>query len=564
VISLGDPYLALACDAALVLEMPGEAEAGARVLEWAARFDSSLSMASGRLAVLATDAALLQRLMLHLDNPGPIGTSLAEAIDFRYTKLMDLPSPDGFMFISEQCISRFVSPTFWFSTNRRGDCLADLAELEAAFYFGKATGRALPEDPGEARREAVHRGWLLDGTDCRDAGHIALEGSVLVCSVHGSRLTPQRVDLDRDTQIHPQESGAYREFGSRYERLYRQFIDPIAMGIEVRGAHTVLETVILPVARQPYYLTLQSWAGPWLRPDLTLTRPPGPADALASLAFRALPPQAMGTSWSGSYYYYRDPAWKSIQRMMAKGGLGQTIGLTLIPGDLTTLRPPQEMVDDPRPLPLLVSHDVGDPKLAREYVASLFGDGGSAGAGNSRRFHCRVYGKKSLHAAVDDRSVVLGSERAAVEKALAEPGKKGELPGAVAWMRLRPDALWKSLSTRPDFSLDALSETCLRVMGSRQNVIELSPGGSPTPEGVPTGDPFFDPQARCPAGGEYTLSGGGILCSLHGAPRDPRSAPPAPGSPLEKMLQSLDSLELELAMSPGGIRTRLVIDSVAP
>lgn len=562
VISLGDPYLALATDAALVLEMPGEAEASARAQQWESRFGGSRAKAAGRYAVIATEASLTRTMILHLEMPSPGPLSLAEALDFRYTKLLRLPAPDGFVFISEACISRFVSPTFWFMTNRRGDCLADLAELEATLYFGKVTGRPLPPDPTEARREAVVRGWLLDGTLCRDRGLISFEASVPTCSVHGSRLTPLRLDTERTLEIFEEEADAYRDFSARYERLYRQFIDPIAIGVEAQGAHTVLETVILPVARQPYYLTLQNWAGSLDRRLPPMTRPSGSAGALASIAFRAFPHPWNQNTWSGFYWqYYRDPAMKSIRRLMENGGLGQTIGLTLLPGDLTVFKSPREMAHESQPLPLLFYQDVVNPQLARDYLTALFAGSGS-GSGGARYFHARLFGRKTLSAGVDDRAVVLGSNREMVEKALAEPGERGELPASLAWMRLQPNALWTAFASMPGFSLDALSGPCLRVMGARQNVIELSPGGSPTPEGVPTGDPFFDPQARCPAGGEYTIGGGGIRCSLHGEPRDPCSAPPAPGSPLEKMLQSLDGLELELAMSPGGIRTRLVVDSV--
>ena len=78
---------------------------------------------------------------------------------------------------------------------------------------------------------------------------------VLACSQHGNRVAPLGFPAP-PTEIYQAERMAYSAFSRRYEALYRQFIDPILVGLTLESRVARIETAILPVAR----LILQSFS----------------------------------------------------------------------------------------------------------------------------------------------------------------------------------------------------------------------------------------------------------------------------------------------------------------
>src|SRR5207244_2502113 len=123
----------------------------------------------GALAVLACQADACRKIAASLAGVDA-GASLAQAEDFRFARQLGLKDRDGFLFISEAAVARLVSPRFWLATTRRADCLDAEAELEAAYLFGKKTGRDLPDIPTDARVAAVGHLWVEAGRECRGGG----------------------------------------------------------------------------------------------------------------------------------------------------------------------------------------------------------------------------------------------------------------------------------------------------------------------------------------------------------------------------------------------------------
>jgi len=233
------------------------------------------------------------------------------------------------------------------------------------------------------------------------------------------------------------------------------------------------------------------------------------------------------------------------------------MGMLLLPGDLTTLVAPPLLWKDPRPVPILAFQEMGHPDRAREYVQALFGEGsGVPGASGSLLFQSPLLGIKRVYGALVGNSLLAGLDEGFVAKAAGMPAERGSLPGATAWMKVNPGDLWQALpeSTNPAFL--HLANSCLRVVAARQNLADLSRDVEPGPALLH--DPFVDFSAGCPSGGTYSDSpGGAVRCSLHGDPAEKKQGAPLPGSPLHNLLGAIGSLDVELAFTPGGIRTQM-------
>jgi hypothetical protein len=110
---------------------------------------------------------------------------------------------------------------------------------------------------------------------------------------------------------------------------------------------------------------------------------------------------------------------------------------------------------------------------------------------------------------------------------------------------------WEFLATR-----------CGEIQASCDNLLDLGIAWPIAPGAIPEGEPFVEPRAACPGGGSYSRDGSSLRCSLHGIRAAPVEAAPAPGSPLDRLLESLDAIEVELAVLAEGIRTRVTLSAV--
>ncbi len=564
---IGDPSLGQSPDLVVVLRFDSAATASSKAQAWRQRWGQDRADSAGAIAALSTVASALPAVMRTLG--GFQDEELGSEPDFRYASLLSLSAPDARLFISEAVVRRLVSPAFWLVSNRRDDCLAELCDLEAAEAYGRLTGRPLPASPEAAHAEAVSRNWLTSGGQCRSGGALSrAAGGVPSCSVHGNRLFPAALEPTPD-RIHSAERWAYEQFFQRYRQLYGQWTDPICVGLEVRPAGAILATAILPVARQPAYQTLLNWSRSWLggadRPRITL--PPAAREALAAVSVRA--PLDYGGMWNqwdlGSYLrgYYRDPCVWRLEHLTDPSPLGSCAGLVLLDGDLAGLPSAERLWRDPAPLPLAVFRDVRQPERASAYLKELM-------SGRSRRsytggegYGMRLYGRRWVHAAVNTHLLALATSEGQLEKLLSQPAENGALPGAGAYLSVRPGALWRAAREQRGAGAGFFLDGCRRFLGSAQNLVDL---GLPWPlpaAGYPRGEPFLDPATRCPGGGEYRLDGALVVCSLHGSCDLQLNAPPADGSPLATLLESIDRLSAELAVLDDGILTRVVLETKA-
>jgi hypothetical protein len=562
---IGDPSLGLAPDLALVLRFGSLTEASARAESWRQRWGQDRAAAVGEFAVLALFARTLPPVVRALD--GSWGEDLSGEPDFRYASLLSISAPDARLFIGEAVVRRLVAPAFWIVSNRRDDCLAELADLEAAEAYGRLTSRPLPAAPDDAQFEAIDRKWMAPGGQCRSGGTLSRGANgVPSCSVHGSRLAPAALEAPPEL-IHPAEQTAYELFFQRYRQLYGQWTDPICVGVDARSGVASLEAAILPVARQPAYQTLLSWSRSWLggeaRPLITV--PPAAREALAAVAVRS--PLDYGGMWNqwevGRYLrgYYRDPSLWRLETLMQPSPLGSCAGVLLLDADLTGLPSPDRLWKDPAPLPLAVFREVRQPERAAAYLKELMSGRSHRKYAGGEGYGIRLHGRRWVHAAVNHQLVGLATSEEQLDRLLSQPVEHGSLPGAGAYLSLRPAALWKAAREQRGTGAGFFLDGCRRFLGSAQNLVDLGLSWPLPASGFPRGEPFLDPSTRCPGGGEYRLEGPLVVCTLHGSCEAPRSGLPADNSPLASLMESIARVSAELAVLDDGIMTRVVLES---
>ncbi|MBI2944988.1 MAG: hypothetical protein HYY25_12370, partial [Candidatus Wallbacteria bacterium] len=207
VLLIGDPYLGMAPELVLAARFADEAAAEARVAAWKAGAAGRTGR-TGTVAFLGTTSGGTEYVLEVFQGRG---RQLGSEPDFRYASLLGLKGPDGRLFVSEEAVKRLVSPGFWIASHRREDCLAELADLEAADAFGRLTQRPLPAEPEGARKKALELGWIEPRGQCRAAGSTVSrsEGGMLECSSHGSRLRPRPLRETPSFWVTAEESEAY-------------------------------------------------------------------------------------------------------------------------------------------------------------------------------------------------------------------------------------------------------------------------------------------------------------------------------------------------------------------
>jgi hypothetical protein len=554
-ISIRDPYLATGDDIALVLQMKDSASARERAARWGKEYGADRAAAVNRLAVLSCRPDAIPQLMRSLTGAEPAAT-LAAAEDFCYASLLDLNHSDGYLFVSEASVKHLVSPDFWLAAMRRADCLAEVADLEAALVYGRQTKEELPLEPEAARSAAVERRWMVAGRGCRSRGHLERDpDGAIRCSVHGNRHAPKSLAGEPITRGYAAERSAYRQFADRYRQLYARYIDPIAIGISVAGGTATLDTVVLPVARLPEYNSM-SWTLDREKRKQPLDFPQGTASALAAVAFRF--PPYMLSLWSQSYYWMRDPAVRRLNALGLQNPLGVTLGALILPGDWASWLDGIPWWKKQQPLPVVLSSSVTAPLAAREFLEELFD-----GQGHEARPWGHLYGNRLgwrfwLGGAVTQKAVLLGCNPAELDRLGPAAAEPGSLPGAVAGLRIHATPLLQNLGRLGQNYTVVPGQSCKAIRASLQNLLDLGYSWPIAPGSIPQGEPFPDCSASCPAGGTFAVSGGEVRCSIHdGAGGEAL----VPGSGLEKLGRALGQVMVEMSFEPEGIRTRLTLRS---
>ncbi len=214
----------------------------------------------GELALVSNSPRAIERV---LDAIQSRTARLGDEPDLKYMLARDPGAHPGFAFLSDKFIGAVDGPQQKLQAARRQQALADLltpgyAALLHGWLFGQAP----------ASSEALIASGLLGVEELKhpDGTPIAFAPGRGASSMWGrpSALTPL-IDLPAVTKVSEAEQSAYQNFVTGYQQYWRQFIDPVAMRLDVEGeggaAKATLDVRILPLISATDYSEIERIVG---------------------------------------------------------------------------------------------------------------------------------------------------------------------------------------------------------------------------------------------------------------------------------------------------------------
>ncbi|MEX1368079.1 MAG: hypothetical protein AB1Z98_33425, partial [Nannocystaceae bacterium] len=188
---------------------------------------------------------------------------LSDEPDLAYMLARDPGEHEGFAFLSDRFIASVVGPAQKVLASRRQRALAELLTPGyAALLYGWLEGEAPPDT------KTLVTAGLLDREELRhaDGEPIAFEPGAAARSAWGSpaALTPL-IDLSPPVMVTEAERRAYDAFVNGYQSYWRQFIDPVAIRLDLEQdgdeAAAVVDVRVLPLISGTDYGDLEEIVG---------------------------------------------------------------------------------------------------------------------------------------------------------------------------------------------------------------------------------------------------------------------------------------------------------------
>ena len=214
----------------------------------------------GALAIVSNSPAACQKV---IDAMQGKTARLGDEADLKYMLARDPGAHQAFAFLSDKFIAAVVGPQQKVLAARRQQALADLlipgyAALLHGWLFGAAP----------ASTDALVASGLLVADELKhsDGAAIAFTPGSAASSPWGrpSALTPL-IDLPPVTQVSEAEKLAYENFVSGYQQYWKQFIDPVAIRLDIKdeGGTAVadIDVRILPLISATDYSEIEAIVG---------------------------------------------------------------------------------------------------------------------------------------------------------------------------------------------------------------------------------------------------------------------------------------------------------------
>ncbi len=188
---------------------------------------------------------------------------LSDDKDLAYMLARDPGEHDGFAFLSDHFIAEVVGPRQKILAAQRQQALAELLTPGyAALLYGWLEGRA-PADT-----ETLIASGLLDREELRheDGSVIRFAPGDTARSTWGSpaALTPL-IDRPRPTVVTEGERAAYDQFARGYQDYWRQFMDPVAIRLDIEEAggrtEATVDIRVLPLIAGTDYGEIEAVVG---------------------------------------------------------------------------------------------------------------------------------------------------------------------------------------------------------------------------------------------------------------------------------------------------------------
>ncbi|MBZ5708203.1 hypothetical protein [Nannocystis pusilla] len=214
----------------------------------------------GELAFVSNSPGALARVLAAAQGQAP---RLADQPDLKYMLARDPGTHQALAFLSDRFIAAVVGPQQKILAARRQEALAELlVPGYAALLYGWLFGHA-PKDT----QELTAAGLLApDELKHADGAAIAFAPGQAARSAWGSpdALTPL-IDLPPLEKVSAAERDAYDNFARGYQNYWQQFIDPVAIRLDVRdeGARAAVDVDVrvLPLISATDYSEIEAVVG---------------------------------------------------------------------------------------------------------------------------------------------------------------------------------------------------------------------------------------------------------------------------------------------------------------
>lgn len=210
----------------------------------------------GSLAIVSNSMTATKRVIDAIEGRRP---KLSEQADLQYMLARDPGEHDAFAFIGDRFVAEVVGPAQKVQQARRMQALAELSVPgHAALLYGWLNARA-PADTAAltdsgvlAKEELAHADGtaieFVPGTPARSS-YGSIEG-----------LTPL-IDLPPVDKVSEAERVAYDTFARGYQDYWRQFIDPIAVRLDVQDDTAIVDVRVLPLIEGTDYRDYEEVVG---------------------------------------------------------------------------------------------------------------------------------------------------------------------------------------------------------------------------------------------------------------------------------------------------------------
>lgn len=214
----------------------------------------------GDLALVSNSANAIARVIAAAQGKAP---RLSDEPDLKYMLARDPGTHQALAFLSDKFIAAVVGPQQKILAARRQEALAELlVPGYAALLHGWLFGHA-PKDT----KELIAAG-LLSADELRHTGREAIEfePGQAARSPWGTpaALTPL-IDRPALEKVREAERAAYDNFALGYQNYWQQFIDPVAIRLDVRdeaaGAIADVDVRVLPLISATDYSEIESVVG---------------------------------------------------------------------------------------------------------------------------------------------------------------------------------------------------------------------------------------------------------------------------------------------------------------
>jgi hypothetical protein len=214
----------------------------------------------GELAIVSNSPKACERV---IDAMQGKTARLADEPDMRYMLASDPGTHQALAFLSDKFIAAVIGPQQKVLAARRQQALAELMTPgNAALLYGWLFGQA------PASTDALVASGLLVADELKhsDGAPISFAPGSSASSAWGrpSALTPL-IDMPPVTEVSEAEKQAYESFGEGYQRYWKQFIDPVAIRLDVKdeGGTSMadVDVRILPLISATDYSEIESIVG---------------------------------------------------------------------------------------------------------------------------------------------------------------------------------------------------------------------------------------------------------------------------------------------------------------